>query len=148
MGYALFAQRKIVLDMQLNTAQLEQTQRSNEQYALATNTSNLQQQLSNNQVAQSSELADLYSQLTETDGTSQRDIINAQIQKKQLDFEKENANINNRIYEVGIKENAIEMEVKRLDTVVTTLQKQLEALEQAEGAAINRATPHFSGLQG
>ena len=33
MGYALFAQRKLVLDGQLNNAQLQQTQRSNEHAA-------------------------------------------------------------------------------------------------------------------
>ena len=38
------------------------------------------------------------------------------------------------------------MEVKRLDTQVTTLQKQLEAVEEAEGAAIDRANPKFKGV--
>ena len=148
MGYALFAQRKLVLDMQLNTAQLMQTQRANEQFALATESASLQQQLSSNQVAQSGELAELYGRLAETDGSTARDQINDQIKQRELEFEKELQGINNQIYEVGIKENAIEMEVKRLDTVVTTLEKQLEAVEQAEGKAIDRATPHFGGLQG
>ena len=148
MGYALFAQRKLVLDMQLNTAQLMQTQRANEQFALAAESASLQQQLSSNQVAQSGELAELYGRLAETDGSTARDQINDQIKQRELEFEKELQGINNQIYEVGIKENAIEMEVKRLDTVVTTLEKQLEAVEQAEGKAIDRATPHFGGLQG
>ena len=38
------------------------------------------------------------------------------------------------------------MEVKRLDTMVTALQQQLEAVEQAEGQAIQRATPKFKGV--
>ena len=44
MGYALFAQRKVQLTGQLNLVQLQQTQRSNEQYALATHTLSLNQE--------------------------------------------------------------------------------------------------------
>ncbi len=146
MGYALFAQRKLVLDGQLNNAQLQQTQRSNEQYALATQTLSLQQQLTSMNASQSGELADLYEQLAEADGTDQRDRINAQIQQKQQEFEQEIDGINRQIYEVSVKENAIEMEVKRLDTMVSALQKQLEAVEEAEGSAIDRATPKFNGV--
>ena len=146
MGYALFAQRKLVLDGQLNSVQLQQTQRSNEQYALATQTLSLQQQLTSMNASQSGELAALYEQLAEASGTAQRDRINAQIQQKQQEFEQEIDSINREIYEVSVKENAIEMEVKRLDTMVTTLQKQLEAVEEAEGSAIDRATPKFNGV--
>ncbi len=148
MGYALFASRKLVLDGELNNAQLQQTQRSNEQFNLATGNQNLQQQLTSMNVSQSQELADLYKQLSETSDTAQRDSINNQIKAKEESFEAEVDEINRKIYEVSIKENAIEMEVKRLDTQVTTLQKQLEACEQAEGQCIDRATPKFSGIQG
>ena len=146
MGYALFAQRKLVLDGQLNSAQLQQTQRSNEQYALATQTLNLNQQLTSMSASQAGELAGLYEQLAEADGTTQRNTINAQIQQKQQEYEQEVDSINREIYQVSVKENAIEMEVKRLDTMVTTLQKQLEAVEEAEGSAIDRATPKFNGV--
>ena len=146
MGYALFAQRKLVLDGQLNSAQLQQTQRSNEQYALATQTLNLNQQLTSMSASQAGELAGLYEQLADADGTTQRDRINAQIQQKQQEYEQEVDSINREIYQVSVKENAIEMEVKRLDTMVTTLQKQLEAVEEAEGSAIDRATPKFNGV--
>ena len=146
MGYALFAQRKLVLDGQLNSAQLQQTQRSNEQYALATQTLSLNQQLTSMSASQAGELAGLYEQLAEADGTIQRDRINAQIQQKQQEYEQEVDSINREIYQVSVKENAIEMEVKRLDTMVTTLQKQLEAVEEAEGSAIDRATPKFNGV--
>ena len=146
MGYALFAQRKLVLDGQLNSAQLQQTQRSNEQYALATQTLNLNQQLTSMSASQAGELAGLYEQLAEADGTTQRNRINAQIQQKQQEYEQEVDSINREIYQVSVKENAIEMEVKRLDTMVTTLQKQLEAVEEAEGSAIDRATPKFNGV--
>ena len=146
MGYALFAQRKLVLDGQLNSAQLQQTQRSNEQYALATQTLSLNQQLTSMSASQSGELAQLYEQLAEASDTTQRDRINAQIQQKQQEYEQEIDSINREIYQVSVKENAIEMEVKRLDTMVTTLQKQLEAVEEAEGSAIDRATPKFNGV--
>ena len=146
MGYALFAQRKLVLDQQLNSAQLQQTQRSNEQYALATQTLGLQQQLSSLQSAQALELAAEYEKLAETTDSQARDSINAQIQAMQNEQKAEQDNINREIYQVGVKEQAIELEVKRLDTMVTALQKQLEAVEEAEGQAIDRATPKFSGL--
>ncbi len=146
MGYALFAQRKIVLDGQLNNAQLQQTQRSNEQYALATQTLSLQQQLTSMNAAQSGELAELYGMLASTTNSNSRDSINAQIRQKEQEFEAEIDDINREIYQVSVKENAIEMEVKRLDTMVTALQKQLEAVEEAEGQAIDRATPKFNGV--
>ncbi len=146
MGYALFAQRKIALDGQLNNAQLQQTQRSNEQYALATQTLSLQQQLTSMNASQSGELAELYGQLAEASNEDARNTINAQIQQKEHEFEQEVDSINREIYQVSVKENAIEMEVKRLDTMVTALQKQLEAVEEAEGSAIDRATPKFNGV--
>ena len=145
MGYALFAQRKLVLDGQLNNAQLQQTQRSNEQYALATQTLSLQQQLTSMNASQSNELAALYADLASAD-SDLRDSINASINQKQAEFEAEVDQINREIYQVSVKENAIEMEVKRLDTMVTALQKQLEAVEEAEGSAIERATPKFNGV--
>ena len=184
MGYALFAQRKVQLTGQLNTISLMQTQRSNEQYMLATNTLSLNQQLSSLQVAQSTELADLYALLANTteDGLDQayldrirtvdpetgkseydlmssyakslidggqtldRDAINAEIEKKELEFQKEQDAINRKIYLVSVKENAIEMEVKRLDTQISAIQQQLKAVEEAEGSAIERATPKFNGV--
>lgn len=146
MGYALFAQRKLVLDAQLNTAQLQQTQRSNEQYMLATNSLGLQQKLTSQQASQSGELAEMYGQLAEAKNEDQRNKINAEIKQKELEHQKENDDINRQIYLIGVKENAIELEVKRLDTMVSALQKQLEAVEEAEGAAIDRATPKFNGV--
>ena len=146
MAYALFAQRKIVLTGQLNMVTLQQTQRSNEQMALATNTLSLQQQLTSIQSAQSLELADLYQNLSTTTDETKRNQINDQIKEKQSKFDAEIDTINRDIYKVSVKENAIETEVKRLDTKVTALQKQLEAVEEAEGSAIDRATPKFKGV--
>ena len=146
MGYALFAQRKLVLDSQLNSAQLQQTQRSNEQYSMANDKMGLQRQLSSLQVAQATELASLYQELAGATDDQQRQQIEGDIADMEADHKLQQENINNQIYEVGIKENAIEMEVKSLDTEVTALQKQLEGVEQAEGQAINRATPKFGGV--
>ena len=84
--------------------------------------------------------------MSATTDTQKRDSINSEIKKKELQFEQEVDKLNREIYQISIKENAIEMEVKRLDTQVTALQKQLEATEQAEGGAVNRATPKFGGV--
>lgn len=169
MGYALFAQRKVQLTGHLNSVELQQTQRSNEQYLLATQTLSLQQQMSSIQSSQSLELAELYELLANSteDGIEKdnlemnelsdyakklvnqnktREQINAEIKKKEEEYEAELDKINREIYVVSVKENAIEMEVKRLDTQVTALQKQLEAVEEAEGSAIDRATPKFKGV--
>lgn len=146
MGYALFAQRKIVLDGQLNSVQLQQTQRSNEQYALATQHLSLDQQVTSMNASLAGELADLYANLANASSSDSRDRTNALIQQKQQEFEVQLDGVNRQIYEVSVKENAIEMEVKRLDTMVTTLQEQLDAVEEAEGDAISRATPKFSGV--
>ncbi|MCD7878571.1 MAG: hypothetical protein LUG16_01400, partial [Candidatus Gastranaerophilales bacterium] len=78
MGYALFAQRKVVLTGQINSVSLQQTQRSNEQYNLATRTLSLNQQLSSLQVSQSTELADLYASLSSANDSDTRASINAQ----------------------------------------------------------------------
>ena len=146
MSYALFAQRKVVLTGELNMVSLQQTQRSNEQYLLATQTLSLQQQLSSMQAAQSLELSDLYRQLSQATDSNVRESINNVIREKQAGFDAELDGINRNIYVVSVKENSIEMEVKRLDTQVTALQKQLEAVEQAESSAIDRATPKFQGV--
>lgn len=146
MAYALFAQRKVVLTGELNCVSLQQTQRSNEQYLLATKTLSLQQKMTSLQAAQSTELAALYEKLAGTTDTKERESLNDQIKTKQSKFDAELDTINRDIYQVSVKENAIEMEVKRLDTKVTALQKQLEAVEQAESQAIDRATPKFQGV--
>ena len=146
MAYALFAQRKVVLTGELNMVSLQQTQRSNEQYLLATKTLSLQQELSSMQAAQSIELADLYAKLAQATNSDPRAKFNADIETKQNQFDNELDQINRRIYLVSVKENALEMEVKRLDTQISALQKQLEAVEQAESKAIDRATPKFNGV--
>ena len=71
---------------------------------------------------------------------------NIEKRNKQEEHKQENDKINREIYEIGVKEQAIELEVKRLDTMVTALQQQLEAVEAAEGKSIERATPKFKGV--
>ena len=146
MSYALFAQRKLTLTGQLNCVSLQQTQRSNEQYQLATDTLSLQQQLSSMQASQAGELADLYGALASAGDSDERNKINAQIQQKEQEFKVELDAINREVYQTSVKENTLEMVVKRLDTQVTALQKELEAVEQAESNAIDRATPKFNGV--
>ncbi len=146
MGYALFSQRKQVLDAELMCAQLQQTQRSNEQFCLATEQAGLKQQLSSLSASQAGELATLYEALSNTTDSDDRVSINDLIKKQELLFKQGTDDINRACYEVSIKENAIEMEVKRLDTVVTTLKDQLEAVQQAEGQGIQQAVPKFGGI--
>jgi len=146
MGYALFAQRKLVLTGQLNSVELQQTQRSNEQYMLATDTLSLQQQMSSLQAAQAGELAELYEELATATDSGQRSEINAEINAKENTNEQELDKINRQIYLTSVKESSIEMMVQRLETQVTALQKELENVEEAESDAIDRATPKFQGV--
>ena len=146
MGYSLFAQRKLVLSGIINSVQLQQTQRADEQLNLSTRTLSLQSQITNIQTSQSQELSVLYNALASADGTDERASINNLIDARQREFDSELTTINNQIYQTSIKENAIEMEVKRLDTKLTALQKQLEKVEEAEGNGIDKATPQFNGI--
>ena len=148
MSYALFAARKQIIDSQLMCAQLQQTQRSNEQFALATDKSDLQQKVSALSSSFSGQVAELYKKLTSTSDSSQRDSINAQISQKQAEMHQQIEEINTGIHEVSIKENAIELEVKRLNTVVSVLQNELNAIEQAEGNGIKNAIPKYAGAGG
>ena len=143
MGYALFANRKLVLDSQLNSLQLQQTQRSNTQFALANDNLQRQQKLSALQTNQSNQLQPLYQSLADSTSDAQRSQIQAQIENLQNTFDGQLQDIQREIDQVAIKENCIEMEVKHLDTQVSAIEKQLEAVEQAEGAGITRATPKF-----
>lgn len=146
MGYALFAQKKLTLCGMLNTVQMQQSQRSDEQLRLATRSLSLKNRISSLQSAQSSVLGDLYEQLSQASDSSARDDINTEIQKKENEFDLEIEKLNRQVNDTSNKENAIEMEVKRLDTKVTALQKQLDALQEAEGNGIDKATPKFKGI--
>ena len=146
MGYALFAQRKLVLIGLINSVQMQQTQRGDEQLNLSTRTLSLQSQITNIQTSQARELSVLYNDLASADGTDARSSINSLIESRQALFDSEISTINNQVYQTSIKENAIEMEVKRLDTKLTALQKMLEKTEEAESKAIEKSIPKFNGL--
>ena len=146
MGYALFAQKKLVLSGVINSVQLQQTQRSDEQLALSTRTLSLQSRVTNIQSSQAAELGVLYTELASATDSDERASINALIEASQASFDGELAGINQQIYQTSIKENAIEMEVKRLDTKLTALKKQLEKIEEAEGDGIEKSTPQFKGI--
>ena len=146
MGYSLFAQRKLVLSGLINSVQMQQTQRGDEQLNLSTKTLSLQSQITNIQTSQARELSVLYNDLASADGTDARSSINNLIESRQAMFDSELTTINNQIYQTSIKENAIEMEVKRLDTKLTALQKILEKTEEAESKGIEKSIPNFNGL--
>lgn len=146
MGYALFSQRKLLLTSQLQSYQLQQTQRSNEQFIIATQQASLKQQLASLGASQAGELADLYEILADSDGSTERNSIQSIIKAKEEYFKQETDAINRQIYVISQKESALELEVKNLDTKVTKITKELETIEQAEQQGIERSMPHFSGL--
>ena len=146
MAYALFAQKKLVLCGLLNSVQMQQTQRSDEQQRLATQSLSLKTRISNIQIAQNDELARQYEDLSKTTDSAARESINDKLEELELKYQNEIERMNNQVNRTSTIENLIEMEVKRLDTKVTALQKELESLQQAEGDAINKAVPQFKGI--
>ena len=86
--------------------------------------------------------------LGEKTGTREatRSEIEAEIKRIEADFENQIAAENRKISFNTTKENLIEMQVKRLDTRITALKKQLEKIEEAEGDGIDKATPKFKGI--
>lgn len=146
MGYALFAQRKLLLEGLINNIQLQQTQRSNEQLRLSTNTANLQTEVSMLQSSQSTVLAGLYEQLASSKNETQTQAIQNQIKAQEAKNDALIKKMEAQIQQTSIKENTINMEVKRLDTRLTALQKILEKVEEAEKKGIEGAVPSFNGL--
>ena len=71
--------------------------------------------------------------------------IDLEIQKEENKKEKEIAALKNQTYSITAKENALEMEVKRLDTTLSAMQKQLEKIVEAEKTGIEKAAPSFNG---
>ncbi|MBQ4123187.1 hypothetical protein IJD44_05650 [bacterium] len=146
MGYAVFAQRKVVLTSRLNSYQLQLMQMDDRQFALATDGTDLDMQLSSINQAQSTELSDLYKSLTNADNDDAKDDIRAQIEEVKNKYATWTEEINQENYELSQKENMIEMQKKRLETQITKISQELEAVEKAEQDGIQRANPKYSGL--
>ena len=125
---------------------MQQMQRADEQMQITTRALALKAQISSIQNAFEAELSPLYEQLAETSNPNIRKNINIRIGLIESDFAKEIDQINMILTNAIQKENTIEMQVKRLDTLVTTLQKQLEKIEEAEGIGIESTIPKFRGL--
>jgi len=154
MGYSLFSQNKLALQSSQNFVQLNQMQRSQQQQSLAANTVNLQSQVSQTNIEKASLLQQRYDELTlinredyNSDDAYQNAMqaIKDEISKLTQEYEIKQNQINAKISTVQAKEDAIDLEIKRLDTKLATLQKQYEAVEKAEGDAIDKATPKFNG---
>lgn len=47
---------------------------------------------------------------------------------------------------IAVQENKLEMQQKKIETQLTAAQNQLKAVEEAEGQAIQNATPKFNGV--
>lgn len=157
MGYAVFAQRKVVLTSRLNSHQLREMIVDNIQNKLSTDQLQLQRQLSSEMEGQSSELADAYTALSEIgseDGATTsyegrqmtRDQINAEINRIKEYYTGIEEDINQQVYAVSLKENIYEMEKNRLETQITKIEKEYENIEKSESSAIERSTPQYDGV--
>ena len=71
--------------------------------------------------------------------------LDLEIQQEENKKEKEISSLKSQIYSITTKENAIEMEVKRLDTTISAMTKQLDKIIEAEKTGIEKAVPSFNG---
>lgn len=166
MAYALFASSKLLYTGLMNAVSLQQSQRSTEQYNLATNKNSIQSQITDSNTTMADEKAEQYDKLADLerpvksdyqgddeayeealkDYDDEKDDINTQIESIENDYEAEIEKLNRQVENIGVAESAIEMEVKRLDTKITALQNQLKNIEDAENGGIERSTPKFKGV--
>ena len=157
MGYAVFAQRKVVLTSRLNSHQLREMIVDDIQNTLSTDKLQLQRQLSAESEGQANELGNAYSALAEIgsddgdttsyNGTQMtRDQINAEISRIKEYYAGIEEDINQQVYAVSAKENIYEMEKNRLETQISKIEKEYENIEKSESSAIERSTPQYDGV--
>lgn len=172
MGYALFANRKIFYTAVVNSLQLQLDQISQKRMDLANYSMSIADGVvSSDEVLNDLGNSDQYMQyfagleqfqnanpatITDANG-NQMDIgtyyyganatpeqkVYAEQQYQQGLAEQYSKNISQQISKL---DNELEMQQKRVETKLTAAEKQLEAVEQAEAQAIDRATPHYAGL--
>lgn len=157
MGYAVFAQRKVVLTSRLNSHQLREMMVDDIQNSLSTDKLQLQRQLSAEMEGQSSELGSAYEALAtipsdddasiEFNGEQMnRDNLNAEINRIKEYYAGIEEDINQQVYAVSLKENIYDMEKNRLETQITKIEKEYENIEKSESSAIERSTPQYDGV--
>ena len=144
MGYALFSQNKLALNSTKSTIELQQAQRMNQNLQLAADKSAFQMDLSSSEQAIAEDKQEVYEAFANEEITKddKENLINEL--DNELKILQEETNRELRTLEV--KEAALQMEIKSLDTQHDAIAKQLEAVEQAEGEGIEQSTPKFSGL--
>ncbi len=167
MGYALFATRKIVLTNQLFVLQMQLDNIMQQKQSLldfsaniadsvvtvdeiagdASNFTNYQEYLAGAQAyASSGDTAEVIGEIGAM-ATSQNDseaylaavaeMLNQSVNQKFTDAYNK---------KLAAAENQLDLQQKRIETKIAATTKQLEAVEEAEGAAIDRATPKFNGV--
>ncbi len=174
MGYALFANRKLVLTNTVNMLQMQldqiMMQRNNltqvsanicdgyltaeEMVGDATNLTSYQAYLQGlNAYANSDQVQEAKGQLNDftTEEASQ---MNDSVQEQQylfnmqslFDREVREKYAEAEMQKIAVQENKLEMQQKKIETQLTKAQNDLKAVEEAEGQAIQNATPKFAGL--
>lgn len=174
MGYALFANRKLVLTNTVNMLQLQldqiMMQRNNltqfsanicdgyltaeEMVGDATNLTSYQAFLKGlNAYANSDQVMEAQGQLNDYT-TEEVNQMNDSVQEQQylfnmqslFDREVREKYAEAEMKKIAVQENKLEMQQKKIETQLTKAQNDLKAVEEAEGQAIQNATPKFAGL--
>ena len=137
MAYQIFTLRKLMLTQKINTIGLKMM--------------NIQFEKQNIQ----DELLGLYDEMSGYSGdteTTGRDINDVRSQygvsSGQSDSSEDNKNaaLKHKINEAQIKENRLDMIIKRLESQLTAAQNELQSVESQEGNAIKMSTPKYGGV--
>ncbi len=138
MGYPLFAQRKLELDNRLNQAKIEKKilEESLKEFRLTANSCNKELKNAYELLKKSSNEISLNSSVEDTLSFYSTEILSDMADTLETSFTEKLSNM----------EKALEKAYRRQDTMVTMLQKQIEAVNQSEGHAIDREIPKFKGI--
>lgn len=156
MGYALFTARKLMLQNRINQMNYRMMVLSQQQQDLASKQADLQMQngwtTMSNSIFNSNAQVDLYNNISNAGGdqtkltqlindakTSQNDRYNQQL--------RDSAQSTAQLQGVAQAENQIDLEMKKLETLVKAATSELEQVEKAEDSAIKAAAPKY-GAQG
>ena len=145
--YAFFNVKVLSITNSINTNQLRLTDLDSEQ-------ASLQDQEIANQMGESAEkirsskvLEQLYRQLANPYlPDNVRKAIEAQINAEQQKTQAKQEEYKLKNQQLGMEENAIELQKKRLEAIIEKLTKELETTEDAEKSGIERANPKYNGL--
>ena len=138
--YAIFSIRKLTATSRLNMAQIQLMDLDDQQYSLVTQKLNIENEQAQKQIQVASKLSKLY------ENAGDGEVNENEVKQLEQELTKSTAQATQKKNAIAYQENAIELQKKSLETVITKWTKELEVIEKAEEAGIERANPKYTGL--